>query len=728
MKACPVLRLQLLGRFSVTPDGSDAALNLPTKKTGALLAYLGMSRDFAASREELAALLWGGCSDQQARQSLRQALALLRKEIGISTALVADTRMVRLDPAFWSIDAREFSALARSSSEQDLARAAQLFSGDFLTGLNIDEETFEEWVAAQRTRLQTAASQLCETFVGHPELVQDKDLALAAVDQLTALDPLREDWHRIAIALYARYRGKNEALARANHFAGLLMRELGVNPEPETRKMLDSIRSGDGLASAPIATRADAAAMAVSPPPIPDRPPPEPLSRRFPWRAAASLAVVLVSCISLGSQALHSDAKPTSTTARAEAWRSPAADPKAERRNGIVPIVVLPFTVLGADDDTVLLTASMLTDDLTNLLSRVPSFRVISSQTARSYHDKAVDAAQLGEELQVKYVLEGSISADGDNRRINVALIDAASRITVWSARIDRTGTDRQGVRDEIVGRLARELQFEVPPIESVRLSRDFDAGALAYKGWAALSPVRLEAYRQALDLFNQALARDPDNLSALTGLGAYHARMGAQVYDNDPIGHRSQAEKILRDVLARDPNSSVANFYLGLALNKLPTLPEAMKHFQHAIDINPSDASAYAQIGNAQIRSGKPAEGLENVRYAMQLSPRDPIMPVWLEFAGNAELELSHYDEAIGYFRRSIALNSGYPRSWAGLVAAEALSGQSKDAHDALEKLRTFVPGLNDEALMRQYGRHDSSRLYAGLRMALSPAVSLRN
>jgi len=261
-----------------------------------------------------------------------------------------------------------------------------------------------------------------------------------------------------------------------------------------------------------------------------------------------------------------------------------------------------------------------------------------------------------------------------------------------------------------------------------VRLSRDFDAGALAYKGWAALSPVRLEAYRQALDLFNQALARDPDNLSALTGLGAYHARMGAQVYDNDPIGHRSQAEKILRDVLARDPNSSVANFYLGLALNKLPTLPEAMKHFQHAIDINPSDASAYAQIGNAQIRSGKPAEGLENVRYAMQLSPRDPIMPVWLEFAGNAELELSHYDEAIGYFRRSIALNSGYPRSWAGLVAAEALSGQSKDAHDALEKLRTFVPGLNDEALMRQYGRHDSSRLYAGLRMALSPAVSLRN
>jgi DNA-binding SARP family transcriptional activator/TolB-like protein/Tfp pilus assembly protein PilF len=743
MSACPVLRLRLLGRFSVTRDGGDACLNLPTKKTGALLAYLGMSRDFAASREELAALLWGGCSDQQARQSLRQALALLRKEIGVANAFVADTRMVRLDPAYWSIDAREFVALARSSSADDLARAAQLLSGDFLTGLNIDEESFEEWVAEQRTRLQTVTSQLCETFVKNPDLVRDKDLALAAVDQLNALDPLREDWHRTAIALYARYRGKNEALARANHFAGLLMRELGVTLEPETRAMLDKIKSSDGSASTPVVAGADAAAIAVMPPPLqtdatPAQPPSirssEPHARPVTWRAAAALTAALIAGVGLGSHALHSVAKPTSTTAQAaapaqaEAWQSPSLHPKAERRNGIVPIVILPFTVLGATDDAVALTASMLTDDLTNLLSRVPSFRVISPQTARSYRDKAIDAAQLGEELHVRYVLEGSIRADGDNRRINVALIDPASRITVWSGRIDRTGTDRQGVRDEIVGRLARELQFEVPPIESVRLSNDFDAGALAYKGWAALSQVSLDGYRQALDLFNQALERDPENLSALTGVGAYHARMGAQVLDTDPMGHRDQAVKILRDVLARDPNSSAANSYLGLALNKLPTLPEAMKHLQRAVDINPSDASAYAQIGNAQIRSGKPAEGLENVRYAMQLSPRDPIMPVWLEFAGNAELELNHYDEAISYFRHSIALNSGYPRSWAGLVAAEALAGQSQDARDALGRLRAFAPSLNDEGLIKQFGRHDSSRLYEGLRMALGPTVSSRN
>ena len=244
--ACPSMRLRLLGRFGVIPlDGESTPIQLPTRKSGALLAYLGMSRDYTASREELAALLWGDCSDQQARQSLRQALALLRKELGPSHLCTADTRIVRLDPAHWSIDARDFETLARSQKAEDLSDAARLFAGDFLCGVNIDEEAFGEWLSGQRTRLQLAAGQLCETLVKRPDLVIDADQALSAVEQLMALDPLREDWQRLAIALYARYRGKNEALARANIFAGLLQRELGVAPERETRAMLESIKGND---------------------------------------------------------------------------------------------------------------------------------------------------------------------------------------------------------------------------------------------------------------------------------------------------------------------------------------------------------------------------------------------------------------------------------------------------------------------------------------------------
>ena len=204
----PLIRMRLLGRFGVTAqDSESASIQFPTRKSGALLAYLGMSRDYAASREELAALLWGGCSDQQARQSLRQALAMLRKELP-SAAFTTDTSIVRLDPAMWSIDARDFSSLARSRNAEDLARAARLFTGDFLSGFILEEKAFEEWVSGQRTRLQLAAAQLCETFAQRPTLVLDADLALAAIEQLMALDPLREDWHRLAITLYARYRGR----------------------------------------------------------------------------------------------------------------------------------------------------------------------------------------------------------------------------------------------------------------------------------------------------------------------------------------------------------------------------------------------------------------------------------------------------------------------------------------------------------------------------------------
>jgi len=102
-----------------------------------------------------------------------------------------------------------------------------------------------------------------------------------------------------------------------------------------------------------------------------------------------------------------------------------------------------------------------------------------------------------------------------------------------------------------------------------------------------------------------------------------------------------------------------------------------------------------------------------------MRLSPRDPIMPVWLEFAGNGELELNHYPEAIAMFERSIALNPGYPRSWAGLVAAHALAGESAEARSAAEKLKAFAPNLDSQALTQRFGRQDGSRLHDGLFLA---------
>src|SRR5258705_5095142 len=121
------IQLRLLGRLTLACSDEPAPIRLSTRKAGALIAYLAMSPEQTASREQLATLLWGGCTDQQARQSLRQALALLRKDLRWSHFFSADTAVVRLQAGLWSVDAREFEDLSTSSEPRDLARAADLF-------------------------------------------------------------------------------------------------------------------------------------------------------------------------------------------------------------------------------------------------------------------------------------------------------------------------------------------------------------------------------------------------------------------------------------------------------------------------------------------------------------------------------------------------------------------------------------------------------------------------
>jgi DNA-binding SARP family transcriptional activator/TolB-like protein len=461
------MRLRLLGRLVVTAGDESAAISLPTRKAGALLAYLAMSREHAASREELAALLWGGCSDRQARQSLRQALALLRKHLGPS-ALIADSSEVRLAAGHWWIDVCELERLARSSQPGELTSAARLFTGDFLAGHHIEEEGFDEWVSGQRTRLQLAAAHLCATFADRPDLVEDPHDAIAAVEQLVALDPLREDFQRLAIALYAHHHGRHEALSRGAGFVELLQRELGVGPEKETRAMLEALRAGAAATDRAASVAHAAAAPVPAPDPVRLLPAAAALPRtagvrrRSLGRAIAALSLVLLlsgSTLFVLRARQHDGvaaAAVLSLASSGDSWRSPSSGDGAELPNGLVPIVVLPFTTLGAADDGLQLTAAMLTDDLSNTLSRLPSFRVISQRTARSFAGQPVDAGRLGHELKVRYALEGSVRRQEEGLRVNVELVDTQSRLSVWSGRIERNGADRQGLRDEIVAAGAR--------------------------------------------------------------------------------------------------------------------------------------------------------------------------------------------------------------------------------------------------------------------------------
>jgi TolB-like protein/Tfp pilus assembly protein PilF len=160
----------------------------------------------------------------------------------------------------------------------------------------------------------------------------------------------------------------------------------------------------------------------------------------------------------------------------ASPWDSPPLPSQqaalAPSSRAIIPLIVLPFTTYGDNAGSIELLADAMTDDLINMLSRVPSIRVIS----RSFKGRPIDIAAIGAELQARYVLEGSMRMLGDKLRVNVELTDPSTRLSVWSGRIERAGADRQAVQDEIVGQLARELHFELYPVESARRSNDADA------------------------------------------------------------------------------------------------------------------------------------------------------------------------------------------------------------------------------------------------------------
>jgi DNA-binding SARP family transcriptional activator/TolB-like protein/Tfp pilus assembly protein PilF len=766
-------RLRLLGRLELSID-DRTSVRLSTRKAGALIAYLAMTPAHTASREELATLLWGSCSDQQARQSLRQALVMLRKDLKQPDFIKSNTDRIELLPGQWWVDACEFERLTKSFDGTELAQAAGLFGGEFLAGFSLDEEGFDEWVAGQRQRMQRAAARLCETLAARPDLVVDGEQALGAVERLLALDPLREDWQRIALTLYARYRGKSEALSHAEEFAALLRRELAVAPERRTQELVASIRDG---AIACVTARSVAAAPATVPgadaarlvagegdartaAPVPAAPPP-----RWPIRGLAAAAAV----VALGVWLTHYNRElrgipapaPSVQTAAtqpddprpppprpgmpdtipievlrsspADPWRSPPSpaqprDASAIDTGSIISIAVLPFTSYGESAGEIEMIAGMMTDDLTNLLSRNRTFRVISRATARSFKDRAVDLATIGTELQVRYVLEGSVRMLADKLRVNVELIDSASRTAVWSGRIERDGADQHGVQDEIVGRLARELHFEILPVENARRRDDPSAVALVYRGHAAMNAAFAktgnESFKKAESLFREALERDPDNLQAMVGLGAYHANIGAQALTADSKAHLDQAREILTGVLARAPNNGAAPFYLGLVHSASGKLDDALAAFTRAVEINPSHASAHAHIGHALARMGRASEGLEHLYYAMRLSPRDPNLSYWFEFVGGAELALDHLDKAIENFSRSHAINPGYPRSLAGLAAAHALAGNIVEARKFADRLRALAQQSDVEVLVRRFGRNPktSPQLHDGLRQALAP------
>ena len=232
------LRIRLLGGFEARL-ASGTLLRLPSKKAQALLAYLGTRPGQAHSRDKLAAVLWGQTSDHQARDSLRHALAALRKVLAdaVPPVLRTEGQTLSLDPDGVEADAVTFERWVRQGTLPALEEAAELYRGDLLLGFGVSEPLFEEWLVAERERLREMALDALTRLLALQSKTVDTERAIRTAVRLLALDPLQEAVHRTLMQLYDRQGRRGAALRQYQLCVDRLRRELGTEPELETKAL-----------------------------------------------------------------------------------------------------------------------------------------------------------------------------------------------------------------------------------------------------------------------------------------------------------------------------------------------------------------------------------------------------------------------------------------------------------------------------------------------------------
>src|SRR5262249_41406848 len=324
-------------------------------------------------------------------------------------------------------------------------------------------------------------------------------------------------------------------------------------------------------------------------------------------------------------------------------------------------IAVLPFSNLSGDPGQDYFSDG-LTEDLTTDLSRIEGAFVIARNTMQSYRSRTVDIKQLGRELGVRYVLEGSVRRADPQVRVNAQLIDAETGAHIWAGRFDRGAEDLFSFQTEVTGQIARTLHLQLKEAESQRATRgrpeNLEAVDYARKAWAELwnKPPSRETNDQAFTHIEKALALDPQVPEIWTNLSYTHARAAVSGWSTS----RSGSQQLARAAGERavDPQSADAHYVLGFAIRLQGDIDRALEENETAVTLNPNHAPGHAGIGICWIMRGRPREALPYFEHAFRLSPRDPLRAGWHTWVGVAYMMLGDDRKALEQGKRSAAAN----------------------------------------------------------------------
>lgn len=426
-----------------------------------------------------------------------------------------------------------------------------------------------------------------------------------------------------------------------------------------------------------------------------------------PWPRRPLLATMVVAALCL-----------LAVTIATVNWRS--LTPREVRFAPRPSIIVLPFASLSRQPDEQRL-SDAVTADITTDLSRIWDLVVISQTIASNYRRKAADAKQIGRELGVRYVLEGSVQQrPGNGVGVNFELVDAESGAQLRADRFDTDTTKVTDMQKEITDRIARTITIALPEVERSRIEQerrgDPDWHDLIMLGWAGLNagdgkPAEIQ------QLFERALESNPQSLGARLGLARLF--IGKLVYPQTSESRRIEArtEQLLSEALKIDPNRAQTHAITGVLRRLQNRLTESRTELETAIALEQSDSYSYYELGVTLMYLGRPEVGIPYIERAMRLNPSNPAIARYYWGLGACHLLLGHVDEAVDLLQRARASNPRHVFVHEWLAAALGLKGDLDEARTELAEMSRMKPELTSLEAIRIHAPFTTNPEHSALR-----------
>jgi adenylate cyclase len=551
---------------------------------------------------------------------------------------------------------------------------------------------------------------------------QSGEAALATAQRLLELDPTREDTHRALMRLYVLHGDRAQALRQYQLCRDLLWRGLSVKPEPETERLFQEIKSSTSAAFA--APRSWP--ILATPEALPDSetPAPSPAIDRRPARASRRWAVALALLAAIGGAGIAAAWQP---------WDRPSGARVADAVADKPSVAVLPFENM-SDDPRQSYFADGIAEDLMTNLSRVSGLFVIARNSTFAYRGTSVDVRNVARDLGVRYVIEGSVRRAADQIRINVQLIDAESGGQTWAERYDGSVSDIFALQDRVTTAVANALALQLTAGEQRDLMRHETTVPAAYEaflhGWQLYQRATPDSFAMAIPNFEQAIEADPAYGRAYAVLAMIYFQGYEQGWAGSLHMSAADAYRQARGYLkiAEKYPTSTSHQVAGNFSRDHGWYDDALKEFEAAIALEPSDSQSYAYAAYTLIWADRPIEAEAEINLAMRLDPHYP--PLYTFYLGLAQFWQGRLEDAAATLEEAVRLSPDNPSPALALAATYGKAHRLAEARrainavDAIRIKQGGIPVTMDELYYRVKGSvfPQRDRLIEGLRLAAVP------